>query len=195
MAKTKKTNPSAEQESESAAVWVKLDDLTPWDKNPRKNDEAVREVAKSIKRFGFGSPIIARKADGEIIAGHTRLRAARALGLDKVPVRYLDLDPAEAHLLSLADNKIGEIAEWDDEAVADILKDYSLGDAKSAGWDLGELDKLLAQDTDDDIDVDIGDETKLDESFAVVVTCQSEEEQLRVLEWCESEGLKCRALI
>lgn len=107
--------------SEAAAEWVALDALTPWEDNPRDNDAAVQDVADSIKRFGFASPIIARKEDGEVIAGHTRLKAARRLGLDRVPVRFLDLDPTDARLLALADNKIGELADWSD-GLADVLR-------------------------------------------------------------------------
>lgn len=130
---------------EVAAVWVPTASLKRWDKNPRKNDPAVAAVVKSIKRFGFGAPIIARKADGEIIAGHTRHKAAEVLGLEQVPVRFLDLDPAEAHLLAIADNKLSEKAEWDDALVASILSDYSLEDAALAGFDSAELDKMAAQ--------------------------------------------------
>ena len=125
-------------------MWVSRNVLKPWGKNPRKNDAAVAKVVESIKRFGFGAPIIARSADGEVIAGHTRLRAAEALGLDVVPVRYLDLDPAEAHLLALADNKLREVAEWDAGAVASILSEYGLEDAALAGWDADDLDELAA---------------------------------------------------
>lgn len=91
--------------SEAAAVYVDVDELMPWERNPRRNDHAVDEVAKSIKRFGFGAPVVARKADGMIIAGHTRVKAAQKLGLDRVPVRYLDLDPTEAQLLAIANNR------------------------------------------------------------------------------------------
>lgn len=133
-----------EQEQEVAAVWVDRSTLTPWKENPRKNQKAIAKVAASIKRFGFGSPILAR-AGGEVIAGHTRLLAAESLGLHRVPVRYLDLDPAEAHLLALADNKLGEIAEWDDALVASILSKYGLEDAALAGFDSKELDRLAAE--------------------------------------------------
>jgi ParB-like chromosome segregation protein Spo0J len=128
--------------NEVAAEWVELDSLMAWDKNPRKNDDAAREVAKSIKRFGFASPIVARKANREIIAGHTRAKAAQILGLKMVPVRFVDLDPAEAHLLALADNKLGEKAEWDDRLLGEILSDFSLDDAALAGWDSKELESL-----------------------------------------------------
>lgn len=128
--------------SEPAAVWVAVTDLKPWDRNPRKNEKAIGPVANSIKRFGFASPIIARKADGEIIAGHTRLLAAESLGLTHVPVRYLDLDPADAHLLALADNKLNEIAEWDESLMLETLSEFSLGDAELAGFDEKELEKI-----------------------------------------------------
>ncbi len=127
---------------EPAAVWVDRSALHAWAENPRKNDgEPVRKVMESIRRFGFAAPIVAR-TNGEVIAGHTRLKAAEALGLDRVPVRYMNLDPAEAHLLALADNKLNEEAEWDAAAVASILSDFSFEDAALAGWDSDDLEKL-----------------------------------------------------
>ena len=112
--------------NEAAAVWVNIDDLTPWDQNPRVNDGSVEAVADSIKRFGFGAPIIARTTDRTIIAGHTRLKAAITLGLTKVPVRFLDLDPADAALLALADNRLGEIAEWDNKGLSELVTHLNL---------------------------------------------------------------------
>lgn len=139
---------------EAAAVWVPVSELKPWADNPRKNDKAIAKVVESIKRFGFGAPILARKADGEIIAGHTRLKAAAELGLDRVPVRYLDLDPADAHLLAIADNRVGEEADWDDEKLAEILqglKDDGL-DLADTGFSDGEIHKILAEKGDNDVE-------------------------------------------
>ena len=116
-----------------AAEYVAVASLRPWAKNPRKNDPAVKAVADSIKRFGFGAPLIARRENGEIIAGHTRLKAAIKLGLTEVPVRYLDLSEAEAHALALADNKVGELAEWDDAGLADVLRDLTAADVSMDG--------------------------------------------------------------
>jgi len=137
---------------EVAAVWVPIDRLKPWEKNPRVNDHAVDRVAESIKRFGFGAPILARKADGEVIAGHTRLKAACKLGLDRVPVRYLDLDPADAHLLALADNKLTEIADWDEEGLREVLRELQAEDMdlEVAGFEEDELERLLAAADDDE---------------------------------------------
>jgi DNA modification methylase len=135
-----------DRESEAAAIWVPVEDLRPWKDNPRLNDGAVDKVAASIKRFGFGSPIIARKADHEVIAGHTRLKAAIKLGLRQVPVRFVDLDPADAHLLALADNKTAEIAEWDEEQLGKILDELRGQDVDlidGTGFTDAEICKLL----------------------------------------------------
>ena len=131
--------------SEVAAVMVPVAALKPWVGNPRKNDPAVDEVAASIKRFGFGSPIIARQENGEVIAGHTRLKAAIRLKLASVPVRYLDLSAEEAHAYALADNKLGEIATWDQVPLADAFRDLEKAqvDLSGLGWDGGELEKFL----------------------------------------------------
>ena len=120
--------------SEVAAEWVPIASLRAWDRNPRRNDAAVQAVAASIERFGFAAPIVARRADGEVIAGHTRLKAAALLGLERVPVRFVDLDPADAHLLALADNRLGEIAEWDAPSLQGILDSYAVTDQQIAGW-------------------------------------------------------------
>lgn len=132
--------------NESAAKWVSIDKLMPWADNPRINEHAVDDVARSIKRFGFASPIIAREENNEVIAGHTRLKAAVKLGLDRVPVRFMDLDPADARMLALADNRVGELAEWDDGALSAILKELDADglDLDSLGWKPDELQMILS---------------------------------------------------
>jgi ParB-like chromosome segregation protein Spo0J len=140
-----------------AAVYVPPDQLRPWEKNPRRNDATVPAVMESIRRFGFAAPIIALPS-GEIIAGHTRWKAALKLGLREVPVRYLDLTNEQAHLLNLADNKIPEASEWDygllaaavQESFAGLdaalLKGFSGPDEllKNLGFSAAELDRLTA---------------------------------------------------
>lgn len=129
-------------EERPAAEWVAIDKIHPWEANPRKNDHAVEAVANSIKRLGFGAPIVARM-NGEIIAGHTRYKAALQLGLDRVPVRFVDLDPADARIMALADNKLGEIATWDDDTLGSLLGGMDAADALLAGWNGDEVDRLL----------------------------------------------------
>lgn len=87
--------------------------LIPYVNNPRLNDGAVDAVAASIKEFGFKVPIVV-DSDGVIVAGHTRLKAAKKLGLDSVPVIVADdLSPEQVKAFRLADNRVGELAEWD----------------------------------------------------------------------------------
>ena len=149
MTRDKEMAPSAT--NEPAAVWVPLDTLAPWNRNPRHNDHAVPEVAASIRRFGFTAPIVARKADGMIIAGHTRLKAALSLGMDRVPVRFVDLDEEEAQLAAIADNKVGEIAKWDMEALGEILQDLDVGEAtEGLGFSEEELASIEEGDPTDE---------------------------------------------
>ncbi len=176
---------------EAAATWEPIDSLVPWESNPRDNSAAVSEVAKSIERFGFASPIICRSADRMIIAGHTRARAAKRLGIDKVPVRFLDLDPADAKLLALADNKLGEIADWDDESLAQVLLELRNDDADLllSGFDQSEIDKLIDPPLED-VDPQLG-----DLEYRVVVDCDNEAEQARALDLLRAEGFECQSLM
>ena len=128
---------------EIAATFVPILELKEWDKNPRINDHAVEKVAASIKRFGFGAPVVARLEDKTLIAGHTRLKAARFLGLETIPCRYLDISTKEAELLALADNKLGEIAVWEDNMLASLLSELDNDDAIDLGWTEYELKNLL----------------------------------------------------
>lgn len=138
--------------SEAAAEMVGIDELVPWDENPRHH-QPIDEIASSIDRFGFGAPIVARLADKRIIAGHTRWAAAKKLRLDEVPVRFMDLTEEEANALALADNKLGDLAQWDEERLSAALKKLASTDTvlDDLGWDMSALDDLLA-----DVDANTG---------------------------------------
>ena len=114
----------------------KIGELIPYAKNPRRNDPAVGPVAESIKQFGFKVPIIIDR-DNVIVAGHTRLKAAKRLGLKKVPCIVADdLTPEQVKAFRLADNRAGEFAVWDQELLSEELAglfDYDLSDL---GFDL-----------------------------------------------------------
>ena len=97
--------------------------LKPYANNPRDNESAVEPVANSIKEFGFKVPIVAT-SDGEIINGHTRFKASKRLGLEKVPVIIADdLTEEQIKAFRLADNKTGELAEWNEELLAKELEE------------------------------------------------------------------------
>lgn len=94
-------------------VYKKINELKFYKNNPRKNDGAVEYVANSIREFGFKVPIII-DTNNEIIAGHTRLKAAQQIGLTEVPVIIADdLTEEQIKAFRLADNKVAEFAEWD----------------------------------------------------------------------------------
>lgn len=101
---------------------IRISEIRPYERNPRRNDGAVDAVAASIQEFGFRQPIVC-DMNGVIIVGHTRLKAAKKLGLKTVPVVYADLPEDKIKAYRLADNKTGELAEWDME-----LLDLELGD-------------------------------------------------------------------
>ncbi len=121
------------------------DSVRPYPGNPRRNDAAVDAVAKSITEFGFRQPVVV-DADGVIIAGHTRHKAALKLGLTEVPVHVAaGLTPAQARAYRLADNRTAAIATWDDDAlVTELLGLKGKGyDLDLTGFDAGDLDRLL----------------------------------------------------
>jgi hypothetical protein len=118
---------------------IPIEDITPYGNNPRRNDVAVGAVAASIKEFGFKVPIIIDK-DNVVIAGHTRLKAAKLLSLPVVPcVRADDLTEQQARALRLADNKVGELASWDWSALTDELETIIDVDMEDFGFNLDDI--------------------------------------------------------
>jgi site-specific DNA-methyltransferase (adenine-specific) len=122
-----------------------ISELTPWAKNPRDNDAAAEELAYTISEVGWTNPILLDK-HGTIIAGHTRLKAALKLGLTEVPTITLDVDGPQAELIAIADNRLSEFAEWDKDALAEILESLQAEgiDTKIAGYGDDDLSELLA---------------------------------------------------
>ena len=129
-------------------VYRNVADLLPYANNPRVNDGAVDAVAASISEFGFKVPIVI-DSDGVIVTGHTRLKAALKLGLEKVPcIVASDLSPEQVKAFRLADNRVAELAEWDlgklDIELGDI-PDIDMGDF---GFDLSPIVEENADDDD-----------------------------------------------
>ncbi|EGO8530290.1 ParB N-terminal domain-containing protein [Enterococcus faecalis] len=120
----------------------KTEDLIPYEKNPRHNEDAITAVAKSIEKFGFKVPIVV-DASNVIVNGHTRLKAAKYLGLKEVPTIIADdLTPEQIKAFRLADNKVGEIATWDEELLnteLDELADLDF-DMTEFGFDLPDIE-------------------------------------------------------
>jgi DNA modification methylase len=122
-----------------------LADITPYENNPRINDQAVDAVAASLREFGFRQPIVV-DTEGVIVCGHTRYKAALKLGLEKAPVHVAkDLSPAQIKAYRIADNKSGELAEWNFDLLPIELGELQAMefDLASLGFDEKELTKLL----------------------------------------------------
>ena len=121
-------------------------DVKPYDKNPRTNDGAVEATAKSIKAYGWQQPIVVDK-DGVIIVGHTRLKAAKKLGLKKVPVTVaVGLTPEQVKGYRIADNKTGDLAVWDNKLLLGELED--LGGDVFTGFSESEIFDDVLDETD-----------------------------------------------
>lgn len=133
-----------------------LEWLTPYENNPRNNEEAVEPVANSISEFGFKVPIVAT-SDGEIINGHTRWKAAKKLKLKTVPVIIADdLTEEQVRAFRLADNKVAEIAQWDIELLMSEIESVDNLDMTLFGFTDSDytLDDFEDEETDTDISED-----------------------------------------
>src|SRR6188474_2621717 len=122
-----------------------IERVKPYDRNPRLNDDAIDAVATSIKEFGFRQPIVV-DAEGVIIVGHTRWKAAKKLGLAQVPVHVAtDLSPEQIQAYRIADNQTATIAEWDFTLLPLELKDLLNADFDLSllGFGKDELAELL----------------------------------------------------
>lgn len=133
-----------------------LSEIRPYENNPRNNDAAVQYVANSLREFGWKQPIVIDR-DGVIIAGHTRWKAAKKLGLKTAPcVMADDLTEDQVKAYRLADNKVGEIAEWDFDALEQELDEIEL-DMSQFGFEL----------EDDSTEIDEVEHSSLNEQFIV----------------------------
>ncbi len=123
---------------------VEIKDIIPYENNPRFNDGAVEAVANSIKEFGFKQPLVLDK-NYVVIAGHTRLKASKELGLKRVPCIIADdLNAEQVQAYRLADNKTGELAEWDFELLSaelDELLDFDI-DMEEFGFKDNDNDEI-----------------------------------------------------
>lgn len=179
-----KSKPDAKPKAkEWNVVWKDPNELTPYEKNARKNDATVPYLVNSIKRFGFRVPLVI-DAKGVVVCGHTRLKAALNMGMKKVPcVVADDLTNAEIKAFRLADNKIAEMSGWDFEALDAEMSQLKIdfdGDMADFGFDAGFND----DEEDDDKEVK--------SCFEVIVECSNENEMEEVFNRLQEEGLKCR---
>lgn len=119
--------------------YMPIAELKAYENNPRNNEEAVPFVANSIREFGFKNPVII-DADNVIVAGHTRVKAAKTLGMREVPCIVADdLTPEQIRAFRLADNKTAEIATWDIGALDEELHQILDINMLDFGFDINDL--------------------------------------------------------
>ena len=141
-----------------------LKDIKPYEKNPRKNDNAVEYVANSIKEFGFQQPIVIDK-DGVIVAGHTRYKASKKLGLEKVPCIIADdLSDEQIKAYRLADNKVGESAKWDEG-----LLGAELSEILNINMELFDFDLTIDEEEDEEPEVEFTRELGEENNYIVLM--------------------------
>ena len=124
---------------------IKIEDLKPYENNPRFNDNAVEYVANSIKKFGFKVPLVIDK-DNVIVTGHTRYKASQQLGLKEVPCIVADdLNEKQIKAFRIADNKTNDMAEWNDDLLSIELKDV-LDDIDMTDFGFGDFELSMLMD-------------------------------------------------
>ena len=187
----KKIKKEAGSNGRLVVEYVPIASLKPWAKNPRLNDETVDSIVKSIEKFGYTNPVLVRRADNRIIAGHTRVKALKQIGETVAPVIFMDIGKTDADLYALFDNKSTENTAWDPPKLSELfvdLKDIG-ADIELTGFSLSEISGYSGE---------LGDrENKReypDEMYAVVVECESEEQQKEFYEEQLAKGRKCRLM-
>ena len=141
---------NAKQAPMEIQIWP-IDKLVIYTRNPRKNDAAVDRMCASIREFGFKIPCLIR-SDGEVVDGHLRLKAARKLGIDQIPVILCDeWTPAQVKAFRLLVNRSATWAEWDEDLLALELQDLQNSgiDLSLTGFDPKEIDRFLVSDAPD----------------------------------------------
>lgn len=164
-------------------IYKNIDELIPYENNPRLNDEAVEYVKNSIKEFGFKVPIVIDK-DNVIIAGHTRIKASKELGIKDIPCIIADdLTEEQVKAFRLVDNKVAEKSMWDytklDEELDSILDiDMSMFDFNI---------------NTDDVEIERIDlSNKEFEKYEIIITCQNEIELEEKYNKLMKEGYECK---
>ena len=175
-----------------------IGDVVPYEKNPRLNDQAVDAVASSIREFGFKVPIVV-DSKGVVVSGHTRLKAAKTLGLAEVPVIVADdLADTKVKAFRLADNKVAELAEWDESLLIKELEELD-----DLNYDMGQfdfefdLDDADGDGSDGDGSDDIGDipdNINVMETFALNVIVKDEAEQAELYEEMLGRGYEVKVV-
>ena len=163
---------------------VPIDSIVPYWRNPRTiSDEHITQVAESIERFGYQSPIIVDK-DMTVIVGHTRLQALRLLNYETVQVVITDLDPKKAKEYRLIDNRTSELGNWDNDKLFLELREFT--DEALAGRYFPEINFDTTA-LNIDMEIDMADLEKAADNLATSVAPQEERKRTVLCPHCYEE--------
>ena len=186
----------------SHSAIVAVSDIKPNPKNPNNHPEnQIELLANIIKKQGWRQPIKVSTLSGFIVSGHGRYQAALFMGAKYVPVDYQDYENEEEELADLlADNRIAELAEIDDKALAGLFSELDIDnfEVELTGYSAEEYKKLTEALVDSIKDTETKERVDLSEDvgdvFEVIVECGDEEEQRQIYEKLVKEGYECRVL-
>lgn len=164
-------------------IYKNIDELIPYENNTRLNDEAVEYVKNSIKEFGFKVPIVIDK-DNVIIAGHTRIKASKELGIKDIPCIIADdLTEEQVKAFRLVDNKVSEKSMWDYTKLDEELDSILDIDMSMFGFNINT----------DDVEIERIDlSNKEFEKYEIIITCQNEIELEEKYNKLMKEGYECK---
>lgn len=137
---------------------INIDELNPFERNPKKHpEEQIKRIIRSIQEFGWTNPVLALKENKIVIAGHARLKAARQMNLREVPVIFLDMPYEKAISYVVTDNRLAEIAEWDNQILLPLLDDIKLSgiDVELTGFTDADISLMSKKEVKED-DFDAG---------------------------------------
>ncbi len=197
----------------NGGLWIPLAEVLPWDKNPRDNDAAVPRVGASIVRFGFVAPVCLWPTRNRMVAGHTRVKALRSLleadptftpkgapgpGLVKVVFHdFATEDDANAY--ALADNRLNELAVWDDGLVKEQLAKMVASDRVVVGFEEPKVEPV-EEPTLPSAEANVRGHKRTLKSglqlvYRIIVECADEGQQAALMEQFEAQGLTCKPII
>ena len=161
-------------------IYKKINELKPYENNPRINDDAVEYVANSIKEFGFKVPIVIDK-DNVIVTGHTRYKASLELGLNEVPCIIADdLNKKQIKAFRLADNKVADFSYFDNTKLLEELEDL---DDIFTGFEFSENFEDVLDESDTSV---LGEEEQI---YKIIVKSVNKEEIDKVRQFCEDNNI------
>ena len=171
---------------------VKVDELLPHPKNPRTGN--VGAIQESIEANGWYGTIVAQQSTRYVLAGNHRLLAAQQVGIEQVPVYWVDVDDDTASRILLADNRVNDLASYNDEALKELLTEMAeKNNIDGTGWYVDDIEVLLGEIEDNwrpDADTE---PLNLESEYHLLIVFNSEHEQRQALKDLTEQGYEVKA--